>query len=136
MIVSHTTQINDSIDKVWKRLSSFDKVESYFPIVNKSSIDGKGIGSTRTCEIYLGNQTFQIIETIKDFDESRHLFTTMLREGPVQLRGMVFTFQLIDKTDKKTDLTITTEVINPDSQSMARNFFEMMGQGLKKIHEI
>ena len=37
---------------------------------------------------------------------------------------------------EKSDLTISTNVENPDAAGMAKNLFAMIGQGLKKFHEL
>lgn len=136
MQITHSTEINDSVNTIWSRLSSFEGVETYLPIVTKSSVFGKGKGAKRTCEINLRNQIFQIQETIKEFDDLNHFFVVSLDDGPIQIRGMNFTFSLKSHGDKKSNLTMSTDVVNPDAQSMAKNLFEMIGQGLKKIHEL
>jgi len=136
MNVSFSTEINDSVDEVWNRLSTFEAVEAYLPIVTKSMVIGYGKGAKRTCEINLRNQIFQIRETVKEFDESNHYFVISMDDGPIQIRGMNFTFSLKNQGNKKTKITISTDLINPDAQFMAKNLFEMIGQGLKKIHEL
>jgi len=136
MYISHTEEINDSVENIWRRLSSLEGVETYLPIVNKSNVDGKGKGAIRISDINIGNQFFQIQEKILDFDDSKHFFTTLLEDAPIQIRGMQFNFLLASKGEKKSTLTMSTSVVNPDSQSMAKNFFEMIGQGLKRIHEL
>ena len=136
MNVSCSTEINDSVDEVWKRLSTFEGVEAYLPIVTKSTVAGYGKGAKRTCEINLRNQVFQIRETVKEFDESNYSFVISMDDGPIQIRGMNFAFSLKDQGNKKTKITISTDLINPDAQFMAKNLFEMIGQGLKKIHEL
>ena len=136
MQISHTAEINDSADNIWKRISSLEGIETYLPIVNKSTVDGKGKGAIRTCEVNVGSQYFQIREKIQDFDELKHSFTTILEDAPIQIKGMKFHFLLKSQGEKKSNLIMFTNVVNPDSQSMAKNFFEMIGQGLKRIHEI
>jgi len=136
MHVSHTEEINDSVENIWRRLSSLEGIETYLPIVNKSQVNGKGKGAIRISDINIGNQYFQIQEKILDFDDSKHFFTSLLEDAPIQIRGMQFNFLLNSKGGKKSTLTMSTIVVNPDSQSMAKNFFEMIGQGLKRIHEL
>ena len=136
MHISHTVEINDSVENVWKRLSSLEGLETYLPIVNKSKVDGTGIGAIRISEINMGNQYFQIREKIQEFDDFKHSFTTLLEDAPIQIRGMKFNFLLYSQGEKKSNLTMSTNVVNPDAQSTAKNHFEMIGQGLKRIHEI
>ncbi len=135
MLVSDTTQINDSSEKIWNTISSFDGVERYVPIVTKSVVEGNGQGSKRTCDITMGKQMFQIQETLEILDDSNHSLTISLDEGPIQMKGMKFTFVVKNLGEGKSDLTISTNVENPDAASMAKNIFAITGQGLKKFHE-
>jgi len=84
----------------------------------------------------MDNQIYTISETIQNVDESNHSFTSSLDEGSIQFPDMKFTFPLISKGETKSNLTMSTSVVNPDAQFMAKNLFEMMCQGLKKIYEL
>jgi carbon monoxide dehydrogenase subunit G len=135
MQVSETTEINDSCEKIWNTLRSFDGVERYLPIVTKSVVEGNGQGAKRTCDFMLGKQMFQVQETLEVLDDSNHSLVISLDEGPIQMKGMKFTFVVKNLGEEKSDFTISTNVENPDAASMAKNFFAITGQGLKKFHE-
>ncbi len=135
MQVSDTTQINDSSEKIWNTIRSFDGVELYLPIVTKSVVEGSWKGAKRTCDVTLGKQTFQIQETLESFDDSNHSLTISLDEGPIQMKGMKFTFVVKNQGEGKSDLIISTNVENPDAANMAKSIFVITGQGLKKFHE-
>ncbi len=135
MQVSETIQINDSSEKVWNTIRSFDGVERYLPIVTKSVVEGNGQGAKRTCDITMGKQMFQIQETLEVLDDSNHSLTISLDEGPIQMKGMRFTFVVKNLGEGKSDLTISTNVENPDAADMAKSIFGITGQGLKKFHE-
>ena len=135
MQVSDTTQINDSGEKIWNTLRSFDGVELYLPIVTKSVVEGNGQGAKRTCDVTMGKQMFQIQETLQVIDDSNQSLTVSLDEGPIQMKGMKFTFVVKNQGQGKSDLTISTNVENPDAAIMAKNIFGITGLGLKKFHE-
>jgi len=135
MLISNSTQINVSSEKIWNTLKSFRGVENYLPIVTKSVVEGSGQGSKRTCDVSIGNHSFQIIETLEIIDESNHTLTVFLNEGPVQIKGMKFTFVVKSQGENTSEVTINTNVENPDAASMAKSIFSMMGQGLKKLYE-
>ena len=135
MQVSETTEINDSCEKIWNTLRSFDGVERYIPIVTKSVVEGNGQGAKRTCDITMGKQIFQVQETLEVLDDSNHSLTISFDEGPIQMKGMKFTFVVKNLGEEKSDFTISTNVENPDAASMAKNIFAITGQGLKKFHE-
>ena len=136
MQISYSTPINDSEEKVWNTLSSFDGVEKYFSIVSQSKVEGNGPGSKRTCSVNLGNQDFEICESLESLDDANHSMTVKLNDGPIQIRGMTFTYIVKKIEDGKSNLLLFTDVENPDAASMAKSIFSLIGQGLKKFHEM
>lgn len=136
MKISQSIQIKDSVEKIWNTLSAFDGVERYFPIVTRSEVDGKGPGAKRTCNVSMGNQEFEMCESLQSLDDVNYFMTVKLLDGPIQLRGMTFTYNVIKIDDNKSDLVIFTDVENPDAGSMAKSIFALIGQGLKKFHEL
>lgn len=135
MQICHTTTINDSSEKLWQTLRAFDEVERYLSIVTKSVVEGNGKGSKRTCDLNLGTQRFQTVETLEILDDSNHLLIVSLDEGPIQIKGMKFTFVVKSQGEHKSDIIISTDVGNPDAASMVNTIFDMIGQGLKRFHE-
>ena len=136
MLVSESTQIKAPLEKIWDLLSSFKGPEKYFSIISKSVVEGSGQGSKRTCDVNMGSQMFQIKETLQILDYSNHSLTTSLDDGPIQMRGMKIKFDVKSHEENISNVTISTEVQNPDAAAMAKNFFAMIGQGLKKYHEL
>jgi hypothetical protein len=136
MQVSHTSEINDSSEKLWNTLRSFDGVERYLQIVSKSVVKGTGLGAKRICDVNMGSQVFQIQETLEVLDDSNHSLTVSLDDGPIQMKGMKFTFVVKSQGEGKSNITISTNVENPDAAGLAQNIFAMIGQGLKKFHEL
>ena len=136
MQISNSTQINAPSEKVWNNLSSFKGVENYLPIVSKSVVEGSGQGSKRTCDVNMGSQMFQIKETLEKLDDQNHSLLISLDDGPVQIRGMKFNFDVKSLNEKLCNVTISTNVENPEAGAMAENIFSMIGQGLKKYHEM
>ena len=133
--VIHTTQINDSGERLWNTIRSFDGVEKYLVIVTKSVITGNQTGSKRTCDINMGHQMFQTEETIEFLDEQNQILKVSLDKGPIQLKGMNFTFEVKNIGSGKSNIIISTDVGNPDAAGTAKTIFSMIGQGLKKFHE-
>ncbi|MFB5647214.1 MAG: hypothetical protein ACE5RO_03620 [Candidatus Nitrosomaritimum yanchengensis] len=136
MKISQSIQIKDSMEKIWNTLSAFDGVERYLHIYTRSEVDGKGPGSKRTCNVSMGSQEFEMCESLQSLDDVNYFMTVKLLDGPIQLRGMTFTYNVIKIDDNKSDLVIFTDVENPDAGSMAKSFFALIGQGLKKFHEL
>jgi len=49
---------------------------------------------------------------------------------------MKFSFVVKSLDNGKSNITISTNVENPDAEGMVKNLFAMIGQGLKKFHEL
>jgi len=135
VLVTHNTKINVSIEKIWDTLKSFDKVESYMPIVSSTLVKGSGQGAKRICDISLGTQIYKIREKLVSLDDLNHLLAISVEDGPIQMRGIIFTIVLEKIEEQKTDVTITTNVENSLAVAFSQNIFAMMGTGLKKLYE-
>ncbi len=135
MQVTHTIKINVSIEKLWNTLRSFDKVESYMPIVSSTLVKGSGQGAKRICELNLGAQIYKIREKLDLLDDLNYRMIISVEDGPIQMRGMNFTIALNKIEEQKTNVTIITNVENSLAAAFSQNIFVMMGTGLKKLHE-
>lgn len=136
MHVSSSTKINCSGDKIWNTLRSFDGVERYLPIVTKSVVEGQGQGAKRICNVTMGTQIFQIYETLQVLDEANQSLIVSLDNGPIKMKGMNFKFIVNNIDEGKSELIISTNVDNPDAAGMVKSIFGMLGEGLRKLHEI
>jgi hypothetical protein len=83
----------------------------------------------------MGHQIFKTQETLELLDEKNQMLKISLDEGPIQLKGMKFTFAVKNTGKGKSDIIISTDVGNPDAADSAKTIFSMIGQGLKKFHE-
>jgi hypothetical protein len=84
----------------------------------------------------MGSLMFQIHETLEVIDDSNHSLTISLDDGPIQMKGMKFTFVVRTLDNGKSEIKISTNVDNSDAVGIAKNIFVMTCQGLKKFHEL
>lgn len=135
MKVTETIQIGASDSKVWETLRSFQNPEKYIPAVHSSTVNGSGQGATRTCQVQMGDQSFDVGETLKEVDESSKSLVISLDKGPPSMQGLQFQYK-VSSYDKDSNLEISTEIPdNPEMEQMIRGLFSMMGQGIKQFHE-
>ena len=78
---------------------------------------------------------FQTRETLEVLDDENQMLKISLDEGPIQLKGMKFTFAVKNIGNGKSDIVLSADVGNPDAAGTAKTIFSMIGQGLKKFHE-
>ena len=92
MLISEEATISASADKVQDHLQTLQGAEDYLPIVTKSKVNGSGLGTTRTCDITIGEQKFQIQETLVRLDASQKLLTISIDNGPSGMKDLKIDF--------------------------------------------
>jgi len=135
MIISEKTTINVSSENVWKHLKTLQGAEQYMPMVTKSEVKGSGVGTTRTCDIQMEGQKFQINEILLKLDDSQKEMTIVIDDGPPPMKDLKYNFSV--KGDENTsEITISNESNQtPESQQMTKGMLSMICAGLKKYHE-
>ena len=78
ILISEKIPINASSDKIWNHLRTLQGAEQYIPIVTRSEVKGNGLGTTRTCDVQMGEQSFQIAETLVKLDDSQKSLGIMI----------------------------------------------------------
>jgi len=135
MLISQTETINAPSDNIWNTLCSLEGAEQYIPIVTKSCVVGNGVGATRTCDIQMGEQSFQIQETLRNIDNSNKTITISIDNAPPPMNGLVIDFALKD-TDEISQIQVSTETENnPENAEMIQGILKMICDGLKQHHE-
>jgi len=136
--VKHT--INAPADKVWATFKSFDYVEKYIPLVQKTEVQGSGVGATRICTISQpdGN-TGKVSEKIESLDESQKIISISIADGVLPATNAVVTVKFNALDGNKTELEFSTsaEPKGINEEELRNNFlpvFKMIAEGLEKLH--
>ena len=136
MKISETIQIDTSEDKVWNTISSLEMVQKYNPLVTKVTVVGSGTGAKRNCDVKMGENIFQVDETLSMLDNENKSLVIALDEAPPPMKGLNFTFKVKNRGENTSAVEISTEMPeNSEAEKMIRDLFKMMEQGLKKFHE-
>ena len=135
MLISEKTTISASADKVWNHLQTLQGVEQYLPIVAKSVVNGTGLGTTRTCDIEMGKQKFQIQETLVKLDDSQKTLAISIDDGPPPMKGLKIDFS-VNGNGESSEIVVSNEFEHtPESEQMIKGVLNMICTGLKKYHE-
>lgn len=68
--------INAPINNVWKLLADFGSLSKWSSLIVKSSVEGTGVGATRTCSINMpGLGEFDIQEILETIDEDAKILS-------------------------------------------------------------
>lgn len=135
MKVTETVQINAPDSKIWETIKSFQNPERYIPAVQNSIGNGSGKGSTRTCQVQMGDQSFEVNETLQKVDEFGKSLTISLDQAPPPMQGLQFQY-VVNPTEQNSTLEISTEIPeDPELRKMLQGLLSMIGQGIKQFHE-
>ena len=135
MLISEKATISASADKVWNHLQTLQGVEEYLPIVTKSEVKGSGLGTTRICDIAMGEQKFQIQETLVRLDDSQKSLTISIDNGPPGMKDLKIDFS-VNGDNESLEIVISNEFEHtPESKQMIKGVLSMICTGLKNYHE-
>ncbi len=137
MKVNITTTIDAPAENIWKTIRAYDNVESFNPLVTSSTISGTEEGSKRVCQIQFGDQQGELVENLDSVDEENKTIKVSVITAPPPFGGQQITFQVKSLDKNKAELLISTEVAEGNDQAAKgiQDVFQMMADGLKKLHE-
>ncbi len=137
MKVNITTTIDAQAENIWKTIRAYDNVESWNPLVNSSKISGTDEGSERVCQVQFGDQQGEIFENLDTVDEENKTIKVSVTKAPPPFGGQQITLQVKSSDENKAELLISTEVEDGNNQVAKglEGVFQMMAEGLKKLHE-
>ena len=140
MIIAEKFTINAQADKVWDTLKSFDYVEKYLPLVQKTEVEGSGVGATRICTIAQPDgSTGKLSEKIESLDESQKTISISIADGVLPATNAMVTTKVNAVDGNKTELGLswTAEpkgVSEDDLRNSILPIFKMLSEGLEKLH--
>jgi len=136
MNVNISTTIDAPAENIWKTIRSYDNIESFNPMVTSSTITGTDEGSERVCQVQFGDQHAELVENLDLVDEENKIFKFTITKGPPPFGGQQITFQVKSLGENKAELLISTVVDgNEQAAKGLEDVFQMMAEGLKKLHE-
>jgi carbon monoxide dehydrogenase subunit G len=140
MIIAVKHTINAPTDKVWATFKSFDYVEKYSPLVQKTEVQGSGVGATRICHISQpdGN-TGKLSEKIESLDESQKTISVSIVDGVLPATNAVITvkFNALDGNKSELEFSISAEPKGVSEDDLRNTFlyaFKSIAEGLEKLH--
>jgi len=135
MKISEKITINASSEHVWNHLRTLQDAEKYLPVVTKSEVKGSGLGTTRTCDIKMGEQSFQLMETLVKLDDSQKSLSISIDNAPPPMKDLMIDFS-VSGDNKSSELQVSTEIEQtPENSKMIEGILQMITGGIKEFHE-
>ncbi len=137
MTIQVASTIEAPAENIWKTIRAYDNVESWNPLVTGSKISGTDEGSERVCQVQFGDQQGEIFENLDTVDEENKTIKVSVTKAPPPFGGQQITLQVKSSDENKAELLISTEVEDGNDQVAKglEGVFQMMAEGLKKLHE-
>ena len=135
MLISESAKINASQEDIWNHLKTLQGAEQYIPIVTKSEVKGTGLGTTRTCDIQMGEEKFQIQETLVKLDDSQKSLTISIDSAPPPMKDLKINFSVNDDNGSSEIIVSNESEQTPENEQMIKGILSMICTGLKKYHE-
>jgi len=129
--------IDAPAQQVWETIRSFENPERFVPIVTSSNVQRTGDSALRTCTVQLGNQEGKLVEQLEKVDDEHKVLEFSITEAPPPFTGLRFRYKITSLSDGKTEVNISTDLENgqPEVIKNIEGIFEMIADGLKKLHE-
>lgn len=109
--------------------------EKYISAVTKSEVKGSGLGTTRTCDVQMGEQSFQLMETLVKLDDSQKSLSIAINNAPLPMKGLIINFS-VSGNDNSSELQISTESEQTSENiKIIEGILQMISGGLKQFHE-
>jgi len=134
MSISEKTTINASSDDVWSHIRTLENAEQYIPVVTKSEVKRTELGTTRICDVQMGEQSFQLMETLVKLDDSQKSLTISIDNAPPPMKGLLIDFSIQGNNPAELQISTQSEQ-TPENAKMIQGIFSMICSGLKEFHE-
>ena len=102
--------IDVPVDRAWELLSDFSHVHLIHPIVetvDQQSVDGRGLGAVRQCNMYDGNYA---LERIIAWDEAHRSYKVQLIDSSLPVKSILATLSVQDAGNDKSKLLVEMNI--------------------------
>ena len=99
--VSLKTRLNASADAVWEVIRDFNGLGKFMESIARSTMDGSGVGATRTLTFVGGSI---IVERLESLEDAKHTLSYAIIQGDLPLEGYLSTMALRDLGQGKCEL--------------------------------
>ncbi len=133
--VNLKTTINASADNVWQTVSDFNGLGAFVAAVANSTVDGSGVGSTRTLTLQDGAQLLEKLERLDDAGKS---LDYSIVSGPLPVEHYRSTITVTDIGPDQCEVSWSSTfapkgVSAEQAEEVISGIYTMGFDGLKKL---
>lgn len=120
-------------DDVWNALRSFEGIEKWLPVIERSEVHGEGAGATRVCTMSDGGQ---LRERLEEVDDDQRRLTYTIEEAPMPVHDYRSTMQVVPEGDSASTVLWTAQFGAPEGaadelEATMRTVYESGLDGLR-----
>jgi len=124
-------------DQIWRTISAFKGIETFVPVFSNSTMEGSGVGCTRTLFLKEGGE---ILERLDALDPQSRRMTYSIITSPLPLDRYSSTMSLKDLGGNRTELEWSSTfepkgAPEAEAVKIIEGVYAMGFEGLKKLHE-
>lgn len=105
MVKAHVERTIDvPIDRAWEIISDFSNVHKIHPLVktvNQHTRNDRGLGATRTCNLYDGNKA---VERIEEWNEANHSYVVTVLDSTLPMKSIDIKLKALKVSKSKSKL--------------------------------
>ncbi len=94
--VAMTQKLSASADAVWGRIGNFETLHAWHPVVEKTEMDGSGLGSKRNLFLAGGGN---VLEELEGDDSAGRNYSYTILESPLPVAEYHATIKVVDNGD-------------------------------------
>ena len=94
--VAMTQKLSASADAVWGRIGDFGTLHAWHPAIEKTEMDGSGVGATRNLFLAGGGN---VIERLESEDAAGRGYSYVFVESPIPVDNYQATIKVVDNGD-------------------------------------
>ncbi len=123
-------------DEVWKLIGGFNALPDWHPAVEKSELEGEGVGATRTLHLAGGGT---IVERLESMDEGERVYSYSILDSPLPVSNYTSRLRVRDGSDGKSTVVEWSSEFQPkgvpetDASKVIQGIYEAGLANLRKM---
>ena len=135
--VSMSTQLAVAPETLWSLIGGFNALPEWHPAVEKSEVDGEGVGSTRTLSLVGGGT---VVERLDRVDDDERVYTYSITNSPLPISNYTATIRVREQADGSQCVVEWSSEFEPsgapegDAVSAIQGIYQAGLENLKKMY--
>ncbi len=130
--------IKGPAERIWETIRDFDGIDKYLPAVASCTVEGSGVGATRTCVMQDG---LELHERLESLDEKRRTLTYVITKSnrPMPFEDYIgeIAVRYVGASETQVEWSSTFKAKGAPEAEIAKmheSLYSQAIEGLEKLH--